>query len=195
MLTTHRPRPRPAIELHRCRELDPCDVTTRRGIPVTTVPRLLVDLTDVMESDELTNVIDEAAYRNLFDLAATLASMARANGRHRLPVLEEAIDAYVNGSAGTKSRYERAFLRLIEDAGIEQPLVNTKVLGEQVDVHWPERRLVVEIDGPGHARPTRRRDDARRDRILTAAGWTVLRFTGEDVEQRPDEVVRRLGGA
>jgi very-short-patch-repair endonuclease len=37
-----------------------------------------------------------------------------------------------------------------------------------------------------------RSDDARRDAKLRAAGWKVLRFSGEDVERRPETVLGRL---
>ena len=50
---------------------------------------------------------------------------------------------------------------------------------------------MVEIDGPGHARPRSRTKDRRVDRELRAAGYRVLRFTDEDIDKRPDWVVRR----
>ena len=65
---------------------------------------------------------------------------------------------------------------------------------EEVDCHWPRSMLVVEVDGPGHSRPATRRDDARRDRKLRAAGYTVLRFTDVEIEQRPEDVLARLLG-
>jgi very-short-patch-repair endonuclease len=71
------------------------------------------------------------------------------------------------------------------------PLVNTKLLGFEVDFQWPEQRLVVEVDGPGHQRPRAKRDDARRDKRLRAAGITVLRFTDDDVYERPEYVRSR----
>jgi very-short-patch-repair endonuclease len=44
-----------------------------------------------------------------------------------------------------------------------------------------EARLVVEVDGPMHARPHRRLQDAERDRVLRAQGFRVLRFDGDIV--------------
>jgi very-short-patch-repair endonuclease len=73
-----------------------------------------------------------------------------------------------------------------------RPIANVNVLGHEVDAYWPEFKLVAEIDGPGHARPRARRRDARRDKQLRAAGYTVVRFTDIEVEQRPDEVLSRL---
>ena len=88
-----------------------------------------------------------------------------------LAVLEQAIALHKAGSAGTRSAGEDAFLTL----GFPEPLVNTHVLGEEVDFHWPGRWFVVEIDGHGHGRPATREDDARRDAKLRAAGYSVLR--------------------
>jgi hypothetical protein len=180
------------VHVHTYRHLDPRDVTTYRGIPVTTIPRLLVDLSDVLIAHELTNVIHEAAFRSRFSLAATRDAMARANGRHNLDVLQHAIDMHLNGSAGLKSRPERAVLAMVQD--LPKPLVNADLDGFEVDFHWPARKLAVEVDGPGHARPRTTRDDARRDRTLAAAGYTTLRFTDEDIAHRPAEVARVIRG-
>jgi hypothetical protein len=193
VVTPHRPRKRAAIAFRYCRSLFPADVTRRRGIPVTTVARTLVDLTDVYRAEELAHVIHEAAYRNLFDEWAVRESLTRANGRRNLDVLHDALGLHASGSAGLRSLLERAFLGLAETAGIaEPPRINEHVQGFEVDFHWPALRLCVEIDGPGHERPAAKRRDALRDRVLEAAGWTVLRFSEEDVEQRPEAVLRAL---
>jgi very-short-patch-repair endonuclease len=57
-----------------------------------------------------------------------------------------------------------------------EPRVNTKVGGIEVDLYWPERDLVVELDGPGHARPRTRKDDERRDGELRENGLRVVRI-------------------
>ena len=90
--------------------LDWRDVTVVNGIPVTTVARLLVDLTDDITKWELTNVIHEAAFKKLFHEPATRAAIARANGRRNLNKLDLAIQMHNDGSAGTKSRGELRFL-------------------------------------------------------------------------------------
>ena len=70
--------------------------------------------------------------------------------------------------------------------------MNTACEGEEVDFRWPDRNLVVEVDGPGHRRRGQRSIDARRDAKLSAAGFTVVRFSDVEIEQRPDAVVERL---
>jgi hypothetical protein len=194
VLVPRRHRPVEGIVIHHCLGLDPLDVTVYRDIPVTTVARMLVDLSDVLTAHQLANVIYEAAYRKRFNLEATRRAMQRANGRHNLHVLAKAIDLYLSGSAGTRSRLEDTFLSLLQSAGIAEPLVNTHLEGEEVDCHWPDRMLVVEVDGPGHERPAARQSDALKDRKLRAAGHTVLRFADVEIERRPEDVLARLLG-
>jgi very-short-patch-repair endonuclease len=146
---------------------------------------MLVDLTDVLDAQELANLIHEATFRGRFSELATRDAMARANGRRNLHVVDEALAIHAAGGAGFKSKAEKAYHALMR---VENPLVNTKLLDFEVDFQWPEHRLVVEVDGPGHQRPRAKRDDAERDRILRAAGYRVLRFTDEDVYQRPGYV-------
>jgi very-short-patch-repair endonuclease len=165
-------------------------VTTRHVIPVTTIPRLLVDLSDVQKPHGLANVIHEAAFRGWFSEPATRDAMARANGRHNLHVLEAALHLHASGSAGTRSDPEVAFLTLLQFAGLPKPLVNTQLHGHEVDFHWPQFKLAVEIDGPGHTRPRTRREDARRDRMLRAAGVIVMRFTDYQLAERPEWVAQ-----
>jgi hypothetical protein len=161
--------------VHWTRHLDPRDVTKYRGIPVTTVPRTLVDLTEVLTAHQLANVIHEAAFRGRFSGPATHAAMARAHGRRNLSVLEKALEMHANGSAGTKSGREDQALARLAAAGLPEPLVNVHVEGIEVDLHWPAAKLCLEVDGPGHARPRTRREDAARDEKLRAAGYEVMR--------------------
>ncbi|HWK29271.1 MAG TPA: DUF559 domain-containing protein [Solirubrobacter sp.] len=187
------PRPRaskPGLRIHTCRRLDPRDVTVVDRIPVATVARMLVDLTDTNDADEIANVIHEAAFRRIFDLAATEAALARANGRRHVKVLEEALRLHVRGSAGSRSRLEQRFRRLVQGAGLPLPRRNVIVNGFEVDFFWPG--LCVEVDGEGHRRPRSKADDRIRDAALRAAGYVVLRFTEEDLLRRPGWVLAQL---
>ena len=177
-----RTRSLPGVRVHTYRSLDRRDVTVRDGIPVTTVPRTLVDLSDVLTAHQLANVIHEAAFRKLFDERAVRAAIHRANGRHNLHVLEKALELHAAGSAGTKSDLEDRFLALASKSGLPEPLVNTKVQDIEVDFHWPHEDLIVEVDGPGHSRPRTEREDEHRDASLRAAGHTVVRVAEHEID-------------
>jgi very-short-patch-repair endonuclease len=162
------------VKIHRYRCLDPRDVTTERGIPVTTVHRTIVDLADELSPHELANVIHEAAFLGRWVEAAVRDCAARLTGRQNFDVLEQAIALYKSGSAGTKSRAELALV--LKAADLPEFHHNVHVEDIEVDFHFPELRLVLEIDGSGHGRPSTRREDKLKERVLTTAGYEVLRF-------------------
>ena len=128
---------------------------------------MCVDLTDELDPYQLAYVIYRAEYWHIFNLAATEAAMARAKGRHNLHVLERAPSSSMRAvPAGTRSAKEDAFRR----AQANEPLVNVKVDGIEVDFHWP---VVNGASSKSTAQPHRRRatklDDARRDEPLHLA--------------------------
>lgn len=189
-VTSPRRRKVAGARVHHCRSLNPRDLTDRDGIPTTTAHRLFVDLSDPLTAHQLANVIHQGAYRGLYVEAAVRDVAARCNGRHSLATLERAMALHRMGSAGTKSGAEDAFLTL----DLPEPLVNMHLLGREVDFHWPERRVVVEVDGI-HGLPWTVVDDAGRDAALVTAGWTVLRVPAHDVYQRRELVTARTVAA
>ena len=102
----------------------------------------------------------------------------------------------------TRSELERALLPALVKAGLDRPLVNTRVLGREVDFLWPEHDLIVETDGwrtHGHRRAFER--DRARDATLQAHGYTVVRFTWRQVRHetllvtvRIAQLLARAGG-
>ena len=118
--------------------------------------------------------------------------MTRANGRHNLHLLEHALELNATGSAGTRSDLEDRFLALTSRSGLPEPLVNTQIENLEVDFHWPDRNLIVEVDGPGYTRPRTRREDARRDARLRAAGHRIVRIPDYEIDHRPETVASSL---
>ena len=51
----------------------------------------------------------------------------------------------------------------------------------RVDLLWEAERLVVELDGYDHLVPEKYANDRARDRALQFAGFTVLRFTNQEI--------------
>jgi very-short-patch-repair endonuclease len=183
VVSTRKRRP-DGVKVHTVRHLDPRDVTTVRGIPVTSVHRTIVDLADERSPHEVANVIHEAAFLGRWVEPAVRDCAERLNGRHNFAALEEAIALYNHGSAGAKSRAELALILKASD--LPEFHNNVHVEDIEVDFYWPGLQLVVEIDGPGHGRPTTRREDKLKQRILEAAGYEVLRFKDTDP---PEQIV------
>ena len=83
--------PIPGVEIHRGPPLHPDDVTTVRGIPVTSPSRTLIDLAEVMTADELRVCFGRAREIGLLDPEARRAARARVEWRPSLEMLDEVI--------------------------------------------------------------------------------------------------------
>jgi very-short-patch-repair endonuclease len=98
--------------------------------------------------------------------------------------------------AWTRSEAEKRFLKLIEEARLPRPQGNVRVEGHQVDFVWRAQRIVVEVDGFAfHSSRPRFENDRRRDGILTAAGFRVIRVTWRQMEHEPIATLVRVGQA
>jgi hypothetical protein len=72
---------RRGVRVHRSGRLAAEEVTTRSGIPVTTVARTLLDLADVLPRQALRRAVTEAEYTGRFDLTALIAVVESNPGR------------------------------------------------------------------------------------------------------------------
>lgn len=62
------------------------------------------------------------------------------------------------------------------------------IAGYIVDFACPEYKVIIEIDGSGHARAEALSADADRSQKLAMLGWTVVRFWNDDVLKDIDGV-------
>jgi very-short-patch-repair endonuclease len=190
-------RPRDGIRPHRA--LVPDDErTVHAGIPVTTVPRTLLDLANVLQAHELRRALEQAQALRLADPLTLVAVVQRHPGRRGAAALNAALAEGPLRSSLTRSELERRFLALIDRAGLPKPRVNhwINVGGEliQADCVWPAQRLIVELDsrtwhGTGDAFDR----DRRRDRRCLAAGWSVMRVTDRALTAERRELEEELG--
>ena len=162
---------------------------TRRRLPLTSVPRTVLDLADTSSGRLVEQALNRAHIRALLDLDAMERTVARARGRRGLGRLRQAYESYLEGLTVTRSMLEEAFLAFLRERGFPLPLLNEKLLAYEADFFWPAHELVVETDGLRvHTLPGRFEHDRRRDRKHRAAGLRVERITWGDVTRRPDEL-------
>ncbi len=179
--TAHRRRP--GIVIHRVRALHPLDVSVLDGIPITTVPRVLLDLAPSTTTEELTRMCHEAWVRHHTTPAQIEACIARNPGKKGAPKLRRALHC-----DATLSALETGFLRLLDAHGLPRPRTNIDHGGDKVDCHWPELGLTVELlSYRFHAtRHAFEQDVARRRRSNHVA------YSWGDVFERGDATVADL---
>jgi very-short-patch-repair endonuclease len=185
--TSRRLRSRPGIRLHAVRSLE---ATIRRRIPVTTPPRTLLDLGDVLPVRQHERAVHEAEVQRLVTIATLQAQIARTPGRKASKQLEAII---APGPAPTRSALEDAMLALVRANGLPPPTTNARIGTDEVDLYFQSHRLVVELDGRRyHDTAIRRRRDAAKQARLQAAGLQVLRFDWRDVTTESAATMARL---
>lgn len=182
--------------VHRSADLVPADIDARRLIPRTTPARTLIDIAAVLPAAGLERALDGAERDGKVwrpHLRWRLDDL-RSQGRRGVPQLTALLDRTEGRPLG-ESWLEQQALRLIRDAGLPVPRCQVKMHKAgggiaRVDLAWDEARLVVELDGHGtHATRRQRQADAERSARLGLSGWRVVRFTYEDVTERPGYVV------
>jgi hypothetical protein len=177
--------------------LAPGDVGRGDGIPVTGPGRTVFDCLRVLPVEPALRVLDRALHRGWVhpgDLAGRVRDHAGGRGVARAKRLLAA-------AAGTRSTAERRAVALLREGGIGGWVANAEIRDREGligygDIVFRAARVVVEIDGWAyHSDRERFQRDRTRQNRLVAAGWTVLRFTWDDLTVRPGQVVAAVRAA
>jgi very-short-patch-repair endonuclease len=162
-----------------------------RRLTVTPPAQTLLGIAGQVRLQLLRRALAEAEYLKLVTIDEVRAVLGR--GKPGSAALRTALDCHNPRLARTRSQLEVRFLRLCERHALTPPGVNVRVAGHEVDAVWFDRKLVVELDGrTTHSASRVIEADHRRDMDLRAAGYTVLRYTWEQVTQQPERVVADL---
>jgi very-short-patch-repair endonuclease len=183
----------PGIRAHYFRILHAQDTTTVDGIPVTSLARTYLDLAEIISHARLIDMLEDGERQSKLDVSAIDATIARNPGRHGIEPLQAAMAELTDAPPMLQSRLERAFRHIARAHDLPMPQFNGYAEGLLVDMVWREHRLVVEVDGrKWHIGKRAFAEDRRRDRTLVRAGWRVVRFTEDQVEQDPAGVAAEL---
>jgi hypothetical protein len=191
VLQTSRHR-RGSIHVHYSRILRPPDRARRDGLPVTAVPRVVLDLASTKPRQYLERALDRAERLGVLNVGEVDALLARAGRHPGIGALRSALSPHREPSF-TRSGLERHFLGLLRDSDLPMPAVNVYVCGFEIDAYWEAERFAVELDGYEYhrSRSAFERDRARQEE-LKLAGIEMVRITARRIAHEPEEVVGRL---
>ena len=183
------------------------DRTVIGVIPVTTPIRTLLDLAAVLDADRIGGVLDDVLVRRLASLGAVERLLERFAGERRpgVRLLAELVAERRRGKKPSETGLEDELLEVFRAYGLPEP-VRQYVLPlpgggtARFDAAYPELLLGFEADGDAYHKGMldRMRDEAR-DEKCGQAGWTVRRYSTDDIRLRPagiaEEVARLRRGA
>jgi very-short-patch-repair endonuclease len=184
-------RRREGIRPHGCDRLLAEDRDIVEGIPVTAVPKTLLDFAAV-DPAYLAQALNRAAQLGLLDLLAVDDLLSRSGGRRGASRLRASLLDH-RDPRFTRSGFERRFLRLAREAGLPPPSTNLFVEGYELDIYWARERFAVELDTfDYHGDRGSFEADRLRQEDLKLAGIEMTRITARRLEREPATVMRRV---
>ena len=185
--------------------LAPDDVVFLDGVPVTSMPRTLLDLagTGALGLDDLVVIADDLVcehtrYHHPRTARVPLPELLAYAGRHRgmagLRLLNRALGLVRVGVDSPPETRLRLLLGRSLLPAFEPDFVLTDPQGSPlwVDLACPEYRLAVEYDGGHHLTPAQQHSDALRNERTVSAGWRQLVVNRLDVRNGDAWVLMRV---
>jgi very-short-patch-repair endonuclease len=161
------------------------DVRKVQGIPVTGPERTIVDAAGVLTTKALESVLDDAIQCGLTTVPRLRRYIRERNlgNRPGAKALRELLDDRTKGVP--QQELERMFVRKLRASGLPEPVRQHPVGNRKIDFAYPDAQIAIELDGlRDHFSAAAFRSDRRRQNELVLAGFTLLRFTWEDVDER-----------
>jgi hypothetical protein len=191
-------RPREGLRFHQS-PLPADEIGKHDGIPVTSVPRTLLDLATVLTPRRLERALNEAEVLRRWDRLSLDDLLTRYPRRSGTGNVRAALRGRQAGATLTRSELEEQFIDLLDEAGLPRPEVNVTLdlpgRRPEVDCLWRRQRLVAELDSRTfHQTAAAFEEDRRRDRALTTAGWRVVRITSRQLVKGREALVADLRG-
>jgi very-short-patch-repair endonuclease len=172
--------------------------TVEEGIPATSVHRTIFDLAAIEDADTMVAMIKEAEYLNRYDRLSLWDLLDRYPAKRGSRNLRFALRRITEEPSGRKrSKIEERFGPFLRRHHLSLPRFNDWIVLDsrrfQADCHWPDLRLIVELDGwEAHSSRSAFQDDRSRDRRLHAAGFSVIHLTWSQLDCEPTEVAADL---
>ena len=178
--------------VHRS-SMRPGEVTTHLGFRVTTPGRTLADIGAVVPDTVVERALESALRLKLLALRDLEASVVESQAKGA-SALRRVLSRRPAQAAPTESDAETIFAQIARECGLPDPRRQYTIIlaGKRfrIDFAWPEFRIAVEIDGAStHSLPGALRADLHRQNSIILDGWLVLRYTWDDLVQRPSGAV------
>lgn len=192
--TTHR---FPGVTVRRCNDLIDDDVTEVEGLPVTCVPRTFFDLGRVLRFRKFDQIGESLVIAKLMtldefeEITHRLARRGKGGSRYAHIFLE-----IRSGHERSATILERKGRTVLSGADVPMPVPQHAIPwspSRRFDDAYPDAAVAIEWDSRAwHEQRAAMANDRRRDREAAAHGWVVLRFTWEDIAERPHEIVESV---
>jgi predicted transcriptional regulator of viral defense system len=188
---------RPYINVHTS-DLPADQRTMRHGVPVTSVPRTVIDLARTTSLREGIVVADSALHAKQTTKAELYNVISRCA---RWPGISQARRAVDFSDALAESPFESIARLVFDERGLPRPELQAWVgddnlIAGRVDFYWRAHSTIAEADGAiKYGDPGRAQQQLQRDDDLRRAGFQVVHFTWKQLHLNPDQVIQSIRAA
>lgn len=171
--------------------LDDSDLLVFEEWTVTHKSRTVVDTLRLVPERTGRAFLDRALQLRWITFEELVRRTQLLTGRRGVPRLRRHISI---AALGVRSDAERVLQRLLTQAGLTGWVPDHAVADVGIfDFAFPRERLALEVDGRAwHSTGDRFQRDRTKQNAAVARGWTVLRFTWEDLVDRPADVIAAI---
>lgn len=170
-------------------------------LPVTSVTRTVLDVAAVVGPTRLRGLVDALLTEGRLQLGPLTERVVahRRSGRRGSAALSSLLVDLGPGYVPSASELEARLFAILREAGLAKPVrqhpLPSLTAEGRVDAAYPRARLLIEVDSRRwHARF----DDFARDQHRTIEagllGWRLIRFTWDDLVNRPAWVAQVVAG-
>jgi hypothetical protein len=189
--TTHR---FPGVTVRRSADLAPEHLTRVDGLAVTNTVRTVFDLASILSFDEFDEIVESlviSGRMRLRSLELMVNSLAR-RGKPGVARARESISSRGKPQDVDPTILERKGRAVLVAHRVDLPTPQFPIPWDKrrrFDDAFPEAKVALEWDSrEWHSHKRAMQNDRQRDRLAAVHGWVVLRFTWDDVTNRPAEV-------
>ena len=197
--TRRRKMPRCGIVIHHTSRLPREHVTKRRGIPVTSIERTLLDLCGYLSRRRGAIAMDDALRRGLTTLGSLdhCLYLTARRGRNGSGRLRELVHERVGLDSRPESPLETVIWELLLSSGLPLPTPQFVIRDSggdfiaRPDFVYPMQKIVIE----GHSKKWHwgaqaHSEDARRHNKISRLGYRIVYVTWSDATVSPDSTLR-----
>lgn len=169
------------IKVHRSAIIGAHEATRVRGIPVCTIPWILVQLASFLDPGELERAVQAAERQRPLSSEVMHDVLTRAHNAKGIAALKAIFG--LEFEERTSAEFVELYLEMCRRYDLPLPQISTHLdvgLGNlrEADLLYPDAKLAIELDGAAvHLSRRSFESDRRRDAAFLAHGYATLRIT------------------
>lgn len=192
--TTHR---FPGVTVRRSDDLHRSHLTAVDRVRVTNIPRTVFDLAGIQRSKEFAAMAEALIIAGLMKeahLEQMVIGLAR-RGKPGSRTARDFLELRAGGDPGATT-LERKGRAILAAAGLPAPIPQYPIPwspGKRFDDAYPEAKVALEWDSRAwHLQRDAMASDRRRDRQAALHGWVLLRYTWQEITEKPSEIIETV---